>query len=250
MYRESGSGDPVILVHGNGSTHETWDGVVAVMSRRHRCISYDLRGHSPSAPPLVEACLDILVDDLERLRADLGLPRFQLVGHSLGSFIAAAYCLRHPDRVSALALLAAPAHRSEADRAAGDALIARLKSEGVAQVMSSLVHSWYRPEFLAREPEALAVRLRQISTIPDDVFIRTYELYNRIEIGPWLSAITAPTLIMTGELARGCGAEVARGIACRLAHPSLVIFDALRNGILTEIPERVGDQLVRFFAAH
>ncbi|MFO1169708.1 MAG: alpha/beta hydrolase [Hyphomicrobiaceae bacterium] len=249
MQKIEGSGEPVVFVHGNGSTHETWGPTIAPMTGHFRCISYDLRGHSASAPPLGEAHLDIFVDDLERVRTDLKLDRIRLVGHSLGAFIAAAYAVRFPERVTALALLAAPADRSDADRAAGAALITRLRAEGVAPVMASLVQSWYRPEFIAREPEALQVRLRQIASIADDVFIRTYALYTETEIAPLLPQITAPALVMTGELARGCGAEVARRVAEKLSRASLVVFDTLRNGILTEIPDKVAEELMRFFAA-
>lgn len=248
MHRIEGTGEPVVFVHGNGSTHETWGGVIAGMRGRYRCISYDLRGHSPSAPPLDEVSLDIFVDDLDRLRAELQLEQFRLVGHSLGAFIAAAYTARYPEHVRAVALLAAPADRSDADRAAGARLIARLRAEGVAPVMASLVQSWYRPEFLAREPEALQVRLNQIASIADDVFVRTYALYTETEIAPLLPLIACPALVMTGELARGCGADVARRVAEKLASPSLVVFETLRNGILTEIPDKVAEKLVSFFA--
>lgn len=250
MHKIEGVGDPIIFVHGNGSTHETWSGVTAAMSGRFRCISYDLRGHSSSAPPLGAVSLEVFVDDLERLRGELELERLRLAGHSLGALIAAAYTVRHPERVAALALLAAPADRTAADRAAGEALIARLRHEGVTAVMSTLVESWYRPEFVTREPAALEVRLRQIAGIAEDVFIRTYALYTETEVAPLLPRISTPALVMTGELARGCGAEVARRIADKLPHASLVIFEALRNGILTEIPERVAEELTRFFAMH
>lgn len=248
MHMDRGSGDPVVLVHGNGSTHETWTVVAEAMASQFRCVTYDLRGHG--GPPLTEPRLDEFVDDLEDLRARLGLERIRLVGHSLGAFIAAAYCRAHPARVQALALLAAPAGRTPADLEAGRALIARLRKEGVAKVMTTLVESWYRPEFLASNPDALAERLRQIATIPDDVFIRTYALYAETEINPLLDAISIPVLVMTGEHARGCGAAVARAMAARLANAELVVFPGLRNGILTEIPETVADELVRFFAAH
>lgn len=248
MHTVRGSGDPVVLVHGNGSTHETWTVVAEAMASRYRCVTYDLRGHG--GPPLAEPRLDEFVADLEDLRVQLGLERIRLVGHSLGAFIAAAYCRAHPARVPALALLAAPAGRTPADLEAGRALIARLRKEGVAKVMATLVESWYRPEFLARNPEALTERLRQIATIPDDVFIRTYALYAETEINPLLDAIEIPVLVMTGEHARGCGAAAARAMAARLSNSELVVFPSLRNGILTEIPEMVAEELVRFFAAH
>lgn len=248
MLYSEGAGEPIVFVHGNGSTHATWARTIAPMTPHVRCIAYDLAGHGDAAPLPEAPSIARFVDDLARLKAELGLQRVRLVGHSLGAFIAAAYAVQHPAEVQALALLAAPAFRTDADRRAGAELITRLRREGVAAVMSSLVASWYRPEFLAAAPQALQERLAQIAGIPDDVFIRTYALYTETEIGPLLPRIAAPTLVMTGEHARGCGAGVARAIAGALPHASLVIIEGLRNGILTEVPDRIADELMRFFA--
>ncbi|KDD72801.1 hypothetical protein H632_c2881p0, partial [Helicosporidium sp. ATCC 50920] len=45
------------------------------------------------------------LDSLERWRAELGLERMVLMGHSLGGYLAACYALRHPDRVQHLVLV-------------------------------------------------------------------------------------------------------------------------------------------------
>jgi 3-oxoadipate enol-lactonase len=174
----------------------------------------------------------------------------RIVGHSLGALIAAAYCRKHPQRVRAQALLAAPAGRTEADRAAGARLIESFRRDGIARVMSTLQQTWYTANFIASGPDALKERMAQIRAIPDDVFIRTYELYNRTEIAPWLEGLDVPTLVMTGEHARLCGADVARMIAERLPNASLVVLKGMKNGILTEIPGRVATELLRFFEEH
>jgi 3-oxoadipate enol-lactonase len=247
MHAISGSGEPVVFVHGNGSTHETWNEVIAAMDGRGSCISYDLRGHSPTAPALAEATLDIFVQDLEDLRCELGLDRFHLVGQSLGAFISAAYSLAHPERVRGLALLAAPAGRGAAAQEALSALITRFKREGVMQVMPDLVRHWYTDAFAAAHPASVGKRLAQIATIDEDVFIRTYELYGATEILPWLGAIKHRTLVMTGEFAQGCGASVARLTAETIEEAKLVILDGLKNGLLTESPQRVATELVSVF---
>ncbi len=165
MLYSEGAGEPIVFVHGNGSTHATWGRTIAPMTPYFRCIAYDLAGHGDAGPLPETPSIARFVDDLARLKAELGLQRVRLVGHSLGAFIAAAYAVQHPAEVEALALLAAPAFRTDADRRAGAELIARLRREGVAAVMSSLVASWYRPEFLAAAPEALQERLAQIASI-------------------------------------------------------------------------------------
>jgi pimeloyl-ACP methyl ester carboxylesterase len=247
MHLVVGHGQPVVFVHGNGSNHETWDDVIAAMAGRATCVAYDLRGHSPTAPPLREPTMAGFVQDLEELRASLGLEAFHLVGQSLGAFIAAAYAIAHPTRVSRLALLAAPAGRTDADRASLAALLARVKREGVMPVMPDLVRNWYTASFRQAHPEAVSRRLAQIATIDERVFIEAYELYANIEIQPWLAEIRCPTLVLTGQFAQGCDEAVARAMAGRIRKARLVTLDGLMNGLLTEAPERVADELASFF---
>ncbi|MDB5511114.1 MAG: alpha/beta hydrolase [Enterovirga sp.] len=245
-----GGGEPIVFVHGNGSTRETWAGTIACLTDRFRCISYDLPGHGGAPLPAGDLPIELFVEDLERVRAKFGLERACFVGHSLGAFIAAAYAAAHPERVSALCVLAAPAGRSETDREAGRQLIATLKAEGVPATMGKLVGFWYTDEFVRTHPGALRDRLAQVSTIDDDVFIRTYELYNRTEIMPWLARIACPTLVMTGEFARGAPADAARTIARMLPRSELTIMPGMKNGILTEVPDRVAGEIAAFVARH
>ena len=244
-----GTGEPVIFVHGNGSTHKVWTGVIAELEDAFRCVTYDLRGHGSLPHDACNLELATLVSDLEQVRRDLGFARASFVGHSLGAVITAAYALKYPEHVGGLCLLAAPAARSPQDRQAAAALLANLKTQGVKHTMSTLVKSWYTEHFLADHPAALRDRLSQIDEIDDDVFIKTYELYNGIDIDPWLDRIGAPALVMTGELARGSGADVARFIANRLSNSKLVVIEGLKNGILTEVPDRVAAEIREFMSS-
>ena len=102
-YEECGNrrGKPVLIVHGGPG-----GGCNPTMRRfhdpsRYRIILFDQRGCGRSVP---HASLDDnttwhLVDDMERLRAHLGVERWQLMGGSWGSTLALAYAQRHPGRV-------------------------------------------------------------------------------------------------------------------------------------------------------
>jgi pimeloyl-ACP methyl ester carboxylesterase len=92
----------------------------------HRAlVRLDLRGTGESAVPADPATYrcDRQVDDVEALRAHLGLERIDLLGHSAGGTLAVLYAARHPDRVGRLALVT-PSPRpvgleiSDADRRA------------------------------------------------------------------------------------------------------------------------------------
>ncbi|MDR3673209.1 MAG: alpha/beta fold hydrolase, partial [Holophaga sp.] len=90
VFRETGAGRPLLLIHGYFSTATTnWVrfGHAALLAARgHRVIMPDLRGHGQSARPHEAAAYppDVLVDDGFALIEQLGLADYDLGGYSLG----------------------------------------------------------------------------------------------------------------------------------------------------------------------
>ncbi|MEV0095905.1 alpha/beta hydrolase [Streptomyces sp. NPDC050738] len=105
-YRVTGDGDPVVCIPG-GPADSAYLGDLGGLSAHHRLIVLDLRGTGGSAVPEDPASYrcDRLTDDVEALRAHLGLDRIRLLGHSAGANVAAQYAARHPERVGTLALV-------------------------------------------------------------------------------------------------------------------------------------------------
>jgi proline iminopeptidase len=105
---EVGEGSPVVALHGGfGAEHSYLLDAVAGLETDHRFILYDQRGSLRSPCPDSLISVDRHVEDLERLRGQLGLEQMVLVGHSMGSFLAMSYLDRYPDRVEGLVLLGA-----------------------------------------------------------------------------------------------------------------------------------------------
>ena len=107
-FEESGNrrGKPAVFVHGGPG-----GGTDAKMRRffdpgRYRIILFDQRGCGRSTPhaSLVDNTTWDLVDDMEMLRAHLGIARWQVFGGSWGSTLALAYAEAHPERVTELVL--------------------------------------------------------------------------------------------------------------------------------------------------
>ncbi len=107
-FEESGnrSGKPVLIVHGGpgGGSNPTMRRLHD--PNRYRIILLDQRGCGRSTPhaSLVENTTWHLVDDMEQLRTELGVDRWQLFGGSWGSTLSLAYAQRHPSRVTELVL--------------------------------------------------------------------------------------------------------------------------------------------------
>jgi pimeloyl-ACP methyl ester carboxylesterase len=89
-HSRTGSGEPLILVHGVTHRREAWDTVTPYLEQEHEVIAVDLPGHGGSADvePDFDGSSAPLVDAVEGLINDLGLERPHIAGNSLGGLIA------------------------------------------------------------------------------------------------------------------------------------------------------------------
>jgi pimeloyl-ACP methyl ester carboxylesterase len=246
VYSDDGTGPALIMVHGIGARRSLWNDVVAQLKHRYRCISYDLRGHGDSPMPAMPFTLDDLVEDLEALRARLGIENAHIVGHSLGGMIGPAYALRYPERVSSLGMFSTAAFRATDDAAKVRALVAAMRATGVESSLDVLVARWFTDAFGERHPEAVLNRKRQVLDTDPNVFLNVFDIYATTEMAPWLSMVQAPALVLTGELDGGCPPRLNRQIAAAMTNARLVVLDALKHAILIEAPERVSYHLREF----
>lgn len=106
-YLEAGSGEPLVMLHGNGSTTDELDasGLIEEASHRYRVLAFDRPGFGYSERPRgvvwsAARQADLIAAAMERL----GVQSAIVFAHSWGSLVAMNLALRHPQRVRALAL--------------------------------------------------------------------------------------------------------------------------------------------------
>ncbi|MEM7193861.1 MAG: alpha/beta hydrolase [Pseudomonadota bacterium] len=238
-YRVTGSGPPLYMVHGIGSRKITWDGLIPELSKHFTCISYDLRGHGESPVPATPYSLDQLVDDLERLRSKLKHNRIHIIGHSLGGMIGPAYARRFPEKTLSVGLLSTAAGRTEEDQSKLKAVGDAMRDKGVMPVINTLVERWYTDEFIESHPDLIEMRKQQVADTPESVFLSVFDIYATTEMAPWLSQVTCPCLVLTGELDGGCNPRLNRFMHQALPNSELVILQDVKHSILIEAPQRV-----------
>lgn len=108
-YLDEGSGEPVVMVHGNPSWSFYYRNLVMALRDRYRCIVPDHIGCGFSDKPgddRYDYTLSQRVDDLERLLDSMGISKnITLVLHDWGGMIGMAYAVRHPKRIKRLVIL-------------------------------------------------------------------------------------------------------------------------------------------------
>lgn len=244
-----GEGPPLFLVHGIGSSHAGWTGVVNELKSNFSCISYDLRGHGSSPVPDLAFGLDELVADLEALRAKLGFEAIHIAGHSLGGMIGPAYARKYPHRVRSLGLLSTAAGRTEEDATKVRGVVSAMVRDGIPKILDKLVDRWFTDEFIQKNPAVVQARLDQITGMSARIFLNVFQIYAETEMAPWLHEVQAPSLIVTGELDGACNPRLNKFIQSQLEGSELVILDGLKHSILAEAPVKVAAELRRFMLA-
>lgn len=105
-YRDlPGTGVPVVLIHGIGSSADTWGDIPDRLSvLGHRVVALDLPGHGESSKGRGDYSLGSLACTLRDLLDHLGIERMHVVGHSLGGGISMQFAYQFPGRVQSMVL--------------------------------------------------------------------------------------------------------------------------------------------------
>lgn len=244
----AGRGEHVTLVHGVGSSLESWDGIVPALGGRHRVLRYDLRGHGRSGKPAGPYALADFVEDLRALVDRDGARETRLVGFSFGGMIAQAFTLRHPEMVSRLVLISAVAGRTPAQRVALRERADALVSEGPGRTVDAAIERWFTPEFRTAHPEVVAQQRARV--LANDVvgYPAAYRVFAETDLLGELAGIRCPTLVVTGEHDTGSTPEMARLMHERIAGSRLVILPRFRHSLLLEAAAEVAELLRAFLA--
>jgi pimeloyl-ACP methyl ester carboxylesterase len=88
-WSRTGSGDPVVLVHGITESARSFDPIAERLAGRNEVITLDLRGHGESGSAN-DYGLAAMAGDVAAVCADAGIARPHLVGHSLGGAVVTA----------------------------------------------------------------------------------------------------------------------------------------------------------------
>ena len=207
------------------------------------------------------------VSDLDELRAHLGLERMLLLGHSHGGVVAAAYAAAHPDRVERLVLASTLARFAAEQEAVMEAAMdakaaepwyadarAALEDEqaGRFETDAELGELAIRefPFYFARygdAEQAYLETLRGEVPVADALLLFNDEVFNTFDLRSELPAITARTLVITGEDDFITGPVCAADFAV-VPGQRTVVLPGCGHFIFVEARDRFREEVTAFLA--
>ncbi|MBO5044771.1 MAG: alpha/beta hydrolase [Alistipes sp.] len=103
---DSGVGEKcVVLLHGYLESMYVWDDFAPLLTPSVRVITVDIPGHGISEVKGEVHTMEMVADVLHQMLKSLEIERVTMVGHSMGGYVALAFCARYPEQLDGLVLL-------------------------------------------------------------------------------------------------------------------------------------------------
>lgn len=244
-YDEAGTGPAVILIHSTTSDRRQWDPQMpALAAAGRRAIRCDLRGYGES--PMPDGPHNNAQDVIDLLDG-LGVDRFAIIGSSGGGRVALEIASRWPDRVEKLALLCTAVNGMEPGSqlaAFGDREDELLEAGDVDAATELNVQTWFGPS----ADDADRAKLRTMQKNAFEVQLAATEEYEPIRFETDPSAITAPTLLVSGEYDFADFREIAERLAREIPRAEHIHLDWAGHLPNMERPDETTTLLLNFLA--
>jgi pimeloyl-ACP methyl ester carboxylesterase len=243
-YKDTGPKDaPVLLLlHGFGSSLQTWDRWAAKLETHYRVIRLDLPGFGLTGPsPLHDYSESGDLATLTNFVNKLGLSSFSIIGHSMGGKMAWSLAAAEPDRVKALVLMAPDGFPETKDIGT--------KPYAVPAIMGMM--KFCLPKYLVRK--SIEPAFFDASALSDSLVDRYYDMLRAPGVRaaileranqtiytdpvPRLQKISAPTLLVWGEKDQMIPSSNAQSYTKVLPASKTVLLPNLGHLVQEEQPE-------------
>ncbi len=262
-YRDEGTGEPVVLIHGSNASLHTWEPWVAELGSSYRVITLDLPGHGLTGKvPDNDYSSEAQIRTVNAVVDHLGIESFVLGGNSMGGGVTWRYALRHPERVDAMLLVnsSRPWSWSQTQQTAEPPGEAPIAFQLLQQQWFRAIARYLDPRMLIEQGVPAAYNNSPVVT--PQLIDRYYELSLREGTreatlsgfrgerprgpGPDLSVLDQPTLVMWGAQDSLISVDVAGQFAEVLPDTSVVIYEDLGHVPMEEAPSRTARDILAF----
>lgn len=256
--RESGTGPPVLLLHGFPETGACWRRVAGLLAPRHRVLVPDLPGYGRSGRPRAFDA-GTIARTIAGAMETAGAPRAVVVGHDWGGSISFRLTLDHPERVERLVVINAPFRKLDLRRAwymlafnvpvvpelaltlSGDRWVDRFLRAGAADPAA------FAPEDLAEYRRAYRPLERKRAALAYYRTVTRRALRRRVGGGSGpRRTIDRPTIIVWGERDPALPVSLLDGIERDIPGVRIERIPDAGHFVPEERPERVAELIESF----
>lgn len=242
----AGRSDILVLGPSLGSTTASWNGALAELSQNHTVVRWDLPGHGRSPVATTGFSLGELAQGIIDLLDSLGVDSFAYAGVSVGGALSLELALRFPDRVKAIIPICTGAKLGEP--AAWDERADLVRAEGPGVLIPVMEERWFSPEFRESERALVDDVMDMIAAADKDSYAYLCQAIGRFDVRDELNNISAPVLVISGELDPGTPPAAGAVIADGVQHGRLEVVAGAYHQAAVEHPLVVARLINAFLA--
>ena len=252
-YDEHGDGPPLLLIPGLGASRLSWWKQIEPLARRYRIINLDNRDAGDSAHAAAPYSIGDLGEDAAGAIRRLDIAPSFVMGWSMGTFIAQELTIRHPDLVKRLILVAGSAGGPAQVHAAPEigALLRRNEEEAIEARVRRTYPLLSGPDYMQQHPEDLdyLVWAQTAKAMPLSCYQRQLgAVMAWAGVGPRLSEVTTPTLVIHGDLDPLVPYPNGQFIAAQIPGAVLSTYHGVGHLPPIEAPERFNREVAEFLS--
>lgn len=238
-YQDIGTGYPVVLVHGLGSDHTAWGGLIPLLKEDYRILAVDLRGHGKSSNPQGPYSIELFTHDIHQLLESLNIDQAHFLGHSMGGCVLQELALQHPGKIRSLTLISSFAQVTPSLRIILLKLLKTLNDNGYYAFFDYALKITYTPEFIEKNKEFFReIRDTMAETVSVPALKESINACLNVNLLKSLRRIRTPTLIIQGKADVFTPPIHAKQIKDVLVHSQIEIMDHVGHNLLVELPDK------------
>ncbi|MER7797204.1 alpha/beta fold hydrolase [Microbacterium sp. NPDC096154] len=239
------AGAPLLVLGPSlGTSTILWEDVVPQLATRFRVTCWDLPGHGVSRPATAPFTVGELADAVAAGIRELGAPALY-AGVSLGGATGLELLLRHPDVVTAAAIVCASPKFG--DPAMWTERAAQVRTQGTGSLVVGSAQRWFAPGSIERRPVLTGRLLHALRDADDASYALCCEALSQYDVVPRLGEIATPVLAIYGEHDAVSPEEHARTIADGVRDGRMIRIDDASHLAPAERPDEVAATLNEFF---
>ena len=201
FYRISGTGKPVMFLHGFGEDGAVWDEMIYHLEKHFQCIVPDLPGSGHSIMKSGEWSMEGLAESVAAILDMEEIPVLTMIGHSMGGYITLAFAEKYPASLSGLGLfhssgLADSAEKKETRRRG----IEFIEQHGQTKFLEQATPNLFSQSSRDKSPQIVREIIDRFTNFQDMALVHYYEaMMQRPDRTHILKSYPGPVLFILGE---------------------------------------------------
>lgn len=249
-YETRGQGMPLMLIAGLGSDSQSWQPIIEELSRYCLVIAPDNRGIGRTRSQDARISIQQIADDCIALGRHLGFSSHNLLGHSMGGFIALDIAIRYPESINKLILAGTSASNSKRNDSLFFDWASSMKSGMEKESWFRNIFYWlFSARFFENETavnDALRYAIEYPYPQSANSFRSQVEAIADFDCAEHLSSITLKTLVLSGKEDLLFPPEVSARLANIIPEAVFSVIENAAHSIHMEQPHAFTDHVLEF----